>query len=182
HCRPGTIIVDTSTAEPASTDALRETLAQSGIVFVDAPLSRTPVQAEEGKLNTMVGADPETFAKLQPVFAAYCENIFHAGPPGAGHRIKLINNALSLGLSALIAETVGAAKKSSVDLDVFRKLIEAGPINNGIFQMVVGRALEGDLGGLKFTLANAAKDYSYYTHMLEHAGVPAFIAEAVHQS
>ena len=38
------------------------------------------------------------------------------------------------------------------------------------------------MGQVGFTLANAAKDYSYYTHMLEHAGVPAFIAEAVHQS
>jgi 3-hydroxyisobutyrate dehydrogenase-like beta-hydroxyacid dehydrogenase len=182
HCRPGTVIIDTSTAEPASSDRIRAELARASIEFVDAPLSRTPVQAEEGRLNTMVGATSQTFARLQPVFAAYCENVFHAGPPGAGHRIKLINNAMSLGLSALFAETLAAAKKVGVDLGTLRKLIEAGPINNGIFQMVVGRALDGDLSGLKFTIANCAKDYRYYTHMLEEAGVPAFIAEAAHQS
>jgi 3-hydroxyisobutyrate dehydrogenase-like beta-hydroxyacid dehydrogenase len=182
HCKPGTVIIDTTTAEPASTDRIRSELARSGIDFVDAPLSRTPVQAEEGKLNTMVGATPEMFERLKPVFSAYCENVFHAGEPGSGHKIKLVNNALSLGLSALLSEALAGAAKVGVDLNVLRKLIEAGPINNGIFQMVVAKSLDGALDGMKFTIANGAKDCSYFTHMLESAGVPGFVSEAVHQS
>ncbi len=83
--RDGLIVVDTSTSEPSLTAALRDALASKGTRFVDAPLARTPVEAEQGRLNTMVGADDATFEQLKPVLAAYCENIFHAGPPGHGH-------------------------------------------------------------------------------------------------
>ena len=51
--------------------------------FVDAPLARTPVEAEQGRLNIMVGADDAMFAELKPVLAAFCENIIHAGPARA---------------------------------------------------------------------------------------------------
>jgi 3-hydroxyisobutyrate dehydrogenase-like beta-hydroxyacid dehydrogenase len=55
--REGLIVVDTSTAEPASTAKIRDDLAKKGVRYVDAPLARTPKEAEEGRLNTMVGAD-----------------------------------------------------------------------------------------------------------------------------
>jgi 3-hydroxyisobutyrate dehydrogenase-like beta-hydroxyacid dehydrogenase len=51
------VIVDCSTSEPDSTARLRERCAAAGVTLVDAPLSRTPVEAEAGKLNVMVGAD-----------------------------------------------------------------------------------------------------------------------------
>jgi len=80
--RDGLTIVDTSTSEPAVTARVRDALATKGVRFVDAPLARTPVEAEAGRLNIMVGADEATFAELKPVLGAFCENIIHAGPPG----------------------------------------------------------------------------------------------------
>ena len=65
--RPGLMVVDTSTAEPASTAKVRADLASKGAKLVDAPLARTPKEAEEGRLNTMVGAEPEDFRALEPV-------------------------------------------------------------------------------------------------------------------
>ncbi len=93
--RKGLVVVDTSTSEPATTAKMREALAEKGVRFVDAPLARTPVEAELGKLNIMVGADDATFAELKPVLAAFCENIIHAGPAGHGIVLKLINNFLA---------------------------------------------------------------------------------------
>jgi 3-hydroxyisobutyrate dehydrogenase-like beta-hydroxyacid dehydrogenase len=55
---PGLLVIDTSTAEPASTQRLREAFAVRGASLVDAPLARTPKEAEEGRLNTMVGWQP----------------------------------------------------------------------------------------------------------------------------
>ena len=55
--RQGLIVIDTSTAEPTSTAKIRGDLAPKGTLYVDAPLARTPKEAEEGRLNTMVGAD-----------------------------------------------------------------------------------------------------------------------------
>ncbi len=182
--RRGLLVVDTSTSEPATTGKLRDLLAAQGVRFVDAPLARTPVEAELGKLNIMVGADDATFAELSPVLAAFCENIVHAGPPGHGIVLKLINNFIAQAIATATAEALAAAAKSGLSIRKLHELISAGAVNSGIFQMMVGKMLDnhGDLGGLKFTLVNAMKDLRYYTHFAESLPVSAIVGEAVHQS
>ena len=182
--RPGMIVVDTSTSEPATTAKMRDGLAAKGVRFVDAPLARTPVEAEQGRLNIMVGADDATFAELSPVLEAFCENIIHAGPPGHGIVLKLINNFIAQAIATATAEALAAAAKSGLSIAKLHQVISAGAVNSGIFQMMVGKMLEGhgDLTGLKFTLVNAMKDLRYYTHFAESLPVSAIVGEAVHQS
>jgi 3-hydroxyisobutyrate dehydrogenase-like beta-hydroxyacid dehydrogenase len=181
--RKGAIVVDLSTSEPATTTKMREALAAQGVRFIDAPLARTPVEAEQGRLNIMVGADDATFAELKPVLAAFCENIFHAGPAGHGLILKLINNFVAQAICTATAEACAAAAKSGLSIKKLHEVISAGAVNSGLFQMIVGKMLEsGDLSGLKFTLVNAAKDLRYYTHFTESMMLPSPIGEAVHQS
>ena len=182
--RKGLVIVDTSTSEPSTTAKMREELAAKGVRFVDAPLARTPVEAELGKLNIMVGADDATFAELKPVLSAFCENIIHAGPAGHGLVLKLINNFIAQAIATATAEACAAAVKSGLSLKKLHQVISAGAVNSGIFQMMVGKMLEnnGDLTGLKFTLSNAMKDLRYYTHFTESLPVSSIMGEAVHQS
>jgi 3-hydroxyisobutyrate dehydrogenase-like beta-hydroxyacid dehydrogenase len=180
--RAGLIVIDTSTSEPGSTAKVREALAAKGATLVDAPLARTPKEAEEGRLNAMVGADDATFAKVRPVLAAFCENIFHVGPPGAGHTLKLVNNFMALTIAASIAEAFAVAAKSGVRLDKLVEVVSQGALNSNIFQMIGRGAVEGDLTRMKFSIANAAKDLRYYTHLAESIPVAAFVGEAVHQS
>ena len=180
--RKGLVVIDTSTSEPATTAKMREALAEKGVRFVDAPLARTPVEAELGKLNIMVGADDATFAELKPVFAAFCENIIHAGPAGHGIVLKLINNFLAMSIANATAEACAAAAKSGLSIRKLHEVVSAGAVNSGLVQMMVGKMLDGDLSGLKFTLVNAMKDLRYYTHMAESLPVSAIMGEAVHQS
>ena len=180
--RSGLTVIDTSTAEPGSTAKIREALAAKGATFVDAPLARTPKEAEEGRLNTMVGADDATFAALKPVFAAFCENIFHVGPPGAGHTLKLVNNFMALTIVASIGEAFAVASKAGVKLDKLFEVVSQGALNSNIFQMMAGGAVAGDLGRMKFSIQNAAKDLRYYTHLAESLPIASFLGEAVHQS
>lgn len=180
--RSGLTVVDCSTAEPDSTLRIAADLGKKGAVMVDAPLARTPKEAEEGRLNVMVGASPDIFRQVEPVIRAFAENVFHVGPLGAGHKLKLINNFLAMGQAALIAESMAAAAKVGVDLEAFVKVVGAGGVNSGIFQMMAVPALKGDLATFKFGLANGQKDLRYYTHMAEAAGLPSFLGEAVHQS
>jgi 3-hydroxyisobutyrate dehydrogenase-like beta-hydroxyacid dehydrogenase len=180
--REGLIVIDTSTAEPASTARIRNDFALRGATYIDAPLARTPKEAEEGRLNVMVGASPADFEKLQPVFAAFCENVIHVGPPGHGHVLKLVNNMMAMTMAASIAEGLAAAAKAGLSLPKLFEVVSAGAVNSGIFQMMVGRMLQGDLGGLKFAIANAQKDLRYYTHLTEMLPTSSFMAEAAHQS
>jgi 3-hydroxyisobutyrate dehydrogenase-like beta-hydroxyacid dehydrogenase len=180
--RPGLVVIDTSTAEPASSTRIRHDFAAKGTTFIDAPLARTPKEAEEGRLNTMVGADAADFEALRPVFAAFCENIIHAGPPGHGHVLKLVNNMLAMSMAASIAEAMAAAAKAGLSLQKVFDVVSAGGVNSGIFQMMVGRMLQGDLSGLKFAIGNAQKDLRYYTHLTEALPTVSFMAEAAHQT
>jgi 3-hydroxyisobutyrate dehydrogenase-like beta-hydroxyacid dehydrogenase len=180
--RKDLVVIDTSTSEPGMTARCREAFAARGATFVDAPLARTPREAEEGRLNSMVGADDATFARVKPVLAAFCENIFHVGPPGAGHTLKLVNNFMAMTIAASIAEAFAVASKAGVRLDKLFEVVSQGALNSGIFQMMAGGAVQGDLTRMKFSIANAAKDLRYYTHLAESLPVATFVGEAVHQS
>ena len=177
----GLVIVDTSTAEPESTTRLRELCATKGVAYIDAPLARTPVEAEAGRLNVMVGASDEHFARLEPVLKAFAENVFHVGAPGAGHIIKLLNNFIAQASCTAVAEAFAVGQKAGIDLRKLIALMSVGLVNSGLIQ-VMARTLDGDLGGMKFELNNARKDIRYYTHLAEGLGVPTVVGEGVHQS
>ena len=96
--------------------------------------------------------------------------------------LKLINNMLAMTTAAAIAEAVATAAKSGLALNKLFDVVSAGGVNSGIFQMMLGRTLQGDLAGLKFAIGNAQKDLRYYTHLTEMLPTTSFIAEAAHQS
>lgn len=177
----GLIVVDASTSEPDSTARLREACAARGVTLVDAPLTRTPVEAEQGRLNTMVGADDAVLATIRPVLEAYCENVFHAGGPGAGHVVKLLNNFIAQAICTSAAEAFAVGVRAGIDPRRLVDVVSAGGVNSGLFQ-AMARTLDGDFEGLKFELDNARKDLRYYTHLAESLPVAAQIGEAVHQS
>jgi hypothetical protein len=177
----GLIVIDATTAEPASTEKVAAALAAHGVRFADAPLTRSPKDAEAGKLNTLVGADNATFAAIRPVLEAYCENIFHVGPIGSGHKMKLVNNFMSQGMAALIAEAVTTATKAGVDLDQLFDVVSAGGANSNVFQRMMPWVLGRSEGGMIFQLKNGQKDVRYYTHLAESVGATAILGAAVHQ-
>ncbi len=179
--RRGLVVVDCSTSEPDSTARLRETCAAAGVLLVDAPLARTPIEAEAGKLNVMVGADDATFARLEPVLRAFAENVFHVGAPGAGHVIKLLNNFIAQAICTATAEAFAVGKRAGIEPQKLVDIVSMGAVNSGLFQMMA-KTLQGDMGALKFELDNARKDVRYYTHLAEGLAIPTVVGEAVHQS
>jgi 3-hydroxyisobutyrate dehydrogenase-like beta-hydroxyacid dehydrogenase len=180
--REGLIVLDCTTSEPESSARIAADFRARGVAFADAPLARSPKEAEEGRLNAMVGAEPAVFAQIEPVLKAFCENIFHVGGSGAGHTTKLVYNFLTMGQAALISEALVAAARAGLDLQAFCKVVAAGGANSGIFQMIAPSALAGTYDGLRFGLDLARKDLRYYTHMTEQMGLPSLMGEAVHQS
>jgi 3-hydroxyisobutyrate dehydrogenase-like beta-hydroxyacid dehydrogenase len=177
----GLMIVDCSTSEPDSTARLRELARRVGVPFVDAPLTRTPVEAEQGRLNVMIGADDADFARLEPVVRAFAENVFHVGGPGAGHIVKLLNNFISQAVCTATAEAFAVGQRAGIDPKRLVEVASVGAVNSGLFQGMA-KTLSGDLGALKFELDNARKDVRYYTHLAEGLAIPALVGEGVHQA
>lgn len=177
--KAGLHIIDTSTSEPTLTMALAAELEARGIFFCDSPLGGTPVQADEGTLSAMVGAQDAAFAVIEPVVAAYASRIVRVGAPGAGHTMKLLNNFLSLGYGAIYAEALALAAKAGVTPQVFDAVIRGGRMDCGFYRTFMGYALDGDVNAHRFTITNAHKDMRYVTNLATNTGAAAFISATV---
>lgn len=180
--KPGSVIVDCSTADPTSTVALAGELAAADIAYADAPLSRTPKEAWEGTLDTMVGADEATFARIRPVLETWAGKIVHIGGVGDGHRMKLLNNFVSLGYAAIYAEALALASKVGISPERFDSVIRGGRMDCGFYQTFMGYTIEGNREAHKFTLANAFKDLTYLESMADAAKLMNPVGNAVKNS
>jgi 3-hydroxyisobutyrate dehydrogenase-like beta-hydroxyacid dehydrogenase len=178
----GSVVVDCSTSDPTSTVVLAAELADAGVDFVDAPLSRTPKQSWEGTLETMVGADQAVFARVKPVLETWAEKIVHVGGIGDGHRMKLLNNFISLGYAALYSEALALAQKVGISPSRFDAVIRNGRMDCGFYQTFIRWTLEGDRDAHKFTIANAFKDLKYLESMADSVGLANPLGNAVKNS
>jgi 3-hydroxyisobutyrate dehydrogenase-like beta-hydroxyacid dehydrogenase len=178
----GLIVVDSTTADPNSTRRIGADLERKGARMLDAPLGRSPKEAEEGRLSTYVGGEPKTVKAVRAVMECYADTIVEVGALGMGHTMKLINNFISIGNCAVIAEATATAAKLGVDMRKFCEVIQAGGANSRMFQMVMPWLLEGDDSHLKGPLRIAGKDMRFYTRLAEQAPAAAFIAQAVNQT
>ncbi len=177
--REGTVVIDCSTAVPTSTERVARAVQAAGGRFLDAPMTRTPKEAAEGRLNLLVGGDAELFARMRPLLACFAENITHVGPIGAGHRMKLLHNYVSLGTIALIAEAAACAQRGGVGMEVFVDVLAKGGGGGVALERLRGQLLANDPSGLRFSLANAQKDIGYYSAMADDGGAVKEIAAAV---
>lgn len=177
--RPGTVVIDCSTAVPSSTERVAAAVQQAGGRFLDAPMTRTPKEAAEGRLNLLVGGDADLFTECRPILACFAENITHAGPVGAGHRMKLLHNYVSLGFVALLAEAAACAERAGVAPEVLVEVLAKGGGGGVALERLTPYIVARDASGLRFAMANAQKDLGYYTAMADDTGAVRAIAEAV---
>jgi 3-hydroxyisobutyrate dehydrogenase-like beta-hydroxyacid dehydrogenase len=168
--KQGLIVIDCSTSNPVSTLALAQTAGERGMHFVDAPLGRTPAEAEAGTLDTMVGADPATFDKIKPVLDCWAGNVVHLGPVGLGHKMKLINNFIAMGYAALFSEALGIARKAGLSTEQFHAVIGSSRMRNGFYDTFMKWTMEGDHNAHRFTISNAHKDMRYLSSLANEIG------------
>ncbi|MFZ4531825.1 MAG: NAD(P)-dependent oxidoreductase [Alsobacter sp.] len=178
----GSLVVDCSTSDPVSTMALAAELEGLGVTLVDAPLSRTPKEAWEGTLDTMVGASDAVFARLKPVLDTWAGRVIHIGGTGDGHRMKLLNNFIAMGYAALYSEALSLARKVGITPERFDSVVRGGRMDCGFYQTFMRWTLEGDRDAHKFTVRNAFKDMRYLESMADAAGIANPVGNAVKNS
>jgi 3-hydroxyisobutyrate dehydrogenase-like beta-hydroxyacid dehydrogenase len=177
--QPGAVVIDCSTSLPGSTRRMAQAVQEAGGRFLDAPMTRTPKEAAEGRLNLLVGGEPALLEEMKPVLACYAENVTHVGPVGAGHGMKLLHNYVSLGMVTLLAEAAACAGRQGVAPAAFVEVLAKGGGGGIALERLKPYVLARDPSGLKFSLGNAVKDLSYYREMAAQAGAQDDIAQAV---
>ncbi|HEY1386158.1 MAG TPA: NAD(P)-binding domain-containing protein [Dongiaceae bacterium] len=182
HAKPGSLVMDMSTVDPLTTDALAKKAADKGIAFVDAPVGRLASHADRGESLFMVGAAPEDFARVRPLLEGMGTTIYHCGPVGTGMRTKLVNNYLAVTSCQMNAEALALSQRFGLDLERTLDVLYGTTAFNG--QLKIGwpvKVLKGDVTP-GFTIDLAHKDLSLIVDAANAAKVPMPIAAAAREA
>lgn len=177
--RAGSVVIDCSTALPQSTVALAAATHATGAHFLDAPMTRTSAHAHAGTLNLLVGGDASVLAQVMPVLNSFAENVQRVGDVGAGHRMKLLHNYVSIGFMTLLGEAAAQAADGGVDPAVFVDVLAKGGGASVALDRFAPFITDGDTSGLPFFVGNALKDIDYYREMTQAADAQQIVADGV---
>jgi 3-hydroxyisobutyrate dehydrogenase len=143
-CRPGAILVDMTTSEPALAVEIAARAAKSGVLSVDAPVSGGDVGAREARLTIMIGGDAGAFEALKPCWQAMGKTIVHQGGPGAGQQTKMVNQALIASCMVGVCESLLYAYKAGLDLEKVLQSVGGGGASSWSLLNYGPRMLKGD--------------------------------------
>jgi 4-hydroxybutyrate dehydrogenase/sulfolactaldehyde 3-reductase len=178
----GTLIMDMSTVDPQTTDALADATSEVGLRFVDAPVGRLASHADKGESLFMVGATDEDFEAVRPMLEAMGSTIYHCGPQGSGTRTKLVNNFVAIALCQLNAEALTLAEGFGLKLENTLDVVNGTTATNG--QLKVNYATKVLTGDTEpgFTVDLAHKDLSLVVNAANVAKVPLPMAAVARES
>ena len=123
--QPGSVLVDCTSGDPATSRRIAERLRQKKVGFVDAPVSGGTSGAEKGTLAVMCGGDAADLERVRPVLEAFGKRIVHCGPVGAGDAVKAVNQAFLAIHIWSAAEGLAALVKMGVSAEVALQVINA---------------------------------------------------------
>ncbi len=181
HLRPGTTWVDCTSGDPGASRAIASRLRESGVGFLDAPVSGGTAGAEAGTLTFMVGGEEADLEHLRPLFEAMGRTIVHLGPVGAGHATKAVNNTLLA--TNLLAAAEGLLALARLGVAPERALAVINQSSGRSFATEVlfpERVLDRSFP-LTFKLGLLAKDVRIGTRVVEDAGVPSPVVHLVRE-
>jgi 3-hydroxyisobutyrate dehydrogenase len=178
--RAGMALIDLSTIDP---DTWREVAAAArtrGIDCLDAPVSGGPAEAGAGKLVFIVGGEAAVLERCRPVLAALGTEIHHAGPLGAGHVVKIVNNVMSMGNMVVAAEAMVLGVKAGMDPGRLFEILSTSGGRSHHFLKRFPYVLAGDFAP-RFSIALSRKDLGLAARLAESLGVPMLTTAVVRQ-
>ncbi|HEY7632989.1 MAG TPA: NAD(P)-dependent oxidoreductase [Thermoleophilaceae bacterium] len=175
--KEGALVVDMSTIAPTAVQSIAERLGQSGIHFMDAPVSGSSPKAEDATLTIMAGGSDEDFKRALPLLESMGELIVHCGPLGHGQMVKLLNNTLAATNAAVLAEAIAVAEKADLDMNALVKVVAASSGNSTMLGLKAGPMIEHKYEPL-FKLDHMLKDVRHCLNAAQELGSKTPVAEA----
>jgi 3-hydroxyisobutyrate dehydrogenase-like beta-hydroxyacid dehydrogenase len=178
----GSVYVDMSTIDPATTRKVGDAIRARGAAMIDSPVGKTADAAVAGTLTLMVGGDAADIARVRPVLDCMGSDFFHCGALGAGQTMKLINNLLATAVSEASIEALVTGTRSGLALDTMMSVLRTTMAwNNALAVALPKRPLAGDFAP-GFMMKLAHKDCRLALQMVEDLGVRAPVGRAAFAS
>ena len=174
----GRRLMNSSTIDPAAAKRLGELVGTSGWRYLDCPVGRTAVDAEQGRSLFMLGGEAEDKAFVRPVLEAMGDTIVDCGEVGHAMTIKIANNYLSTVAAVLTAEALHLVKAGGVSTESALEVINNTIAMNGHTKInFAKKVLAGDVRP-GFAINHAAKDLGIAAAAMEREGIPCFVGAA----
>ena len=140
----GRVIVNMGTIAPVDSSQLSEALLAQGATYVEAPVSGSRVPAENGALVAMLAGPADIVQQVEGLLTAICRTVFRCGEVPGALTTKLAVNVFLIDMVTGLAEAARFAESNGVDLDVFRAVLDSGPMSSDVSRMKIAKLLAGD--------------------------------------
>lgn len=165
------VVIDTSTADPATSRRLSLLLAEAGHAHLDAPVSGGPAGAAEGQLTMMIGGAAQDLEQARPVIDAVAAKAIHVGPSGAGNVAKLVNNMLVAAHMLTTGEAVRLAEAAGVPADAILQVVNAATGRSGLSEVHFPRWILSNRFDSGFSAGLMRKDVALATELATEVGI-----------
>jgi 3-hydroxyisobutyrate dehydrogenase len=142
--RPGTVIVDMTTSEPALAAEIFEAAKAKGVHAIDAPVSGGDIGAREARLSIMVGGEKEVAEALRPLFETMGKTIVYQGKAGSGQHTKMVNQILITTTMIGVCEALLYAYKAGLDLNTVMQSVASGAAGSWSLSNLGPRMIAGN--------------------------------------
>jgi 3-hydroxyisobutyrate dehydrogenase len=157
--RPGQLLVDFSSLEPAATRAMAAELEQrTGMRWVDAPVSGGTIGAEAGSLAIMAGGRVEDIERIRPILAHLGQRLTRMGEVGAGQVTKVCNQMIVACNALVIAEVVALAEQTGVDARLLAQALAGGFADSRPLQILAPQMADSQFEPIKWHVRTLLKD------------------------
>jgi 3-hydroxyisobutyrate dehydrogenase len=142
--KPGTVLVDMTTSEPALAIEIDQAARAKQMHAVDAPVSGGDVGAREARLSIMIGGEKDVVDALTPLFETMGKTIVHQGPAGAGQHTKMVNQILIASNMIGVCEALLYAFKAGLDLNTVLQSVSSGAAGSWSLSNLAPRVIAGN--------------------------------------
>jgi 3-hydroxyisobutyrate dehydrogenase len=171
------LVVDMSSSSPVGTRDIGKVLAARGIGFIDAPVSGGVRRAVDASLAVMVGGDVALFERVKPLLEKLGKQIFHAGPLGAGHAVKALNNYVGAAGLLAASEAVVAGSRFGLKPETIVDIFNASSGMNNSTQNKFKQFILSRTWGAGFMMGLMAKDLRTALEVTAATGTPDPLAQ-----
>ncbi len=175
--KPGSLIIDMSSSSPMGTRELGAILEKKGFQFIDAPVSNGVKGATAATLSIMVGGDKAIFERVKPMLEKMGNQIYYAGPLGAGHAIKALNNYVSAAGMIAACEAMHAGEAFGIDPNIAIDIINTSSGYNGTTQRKCKQFMISGAYNAGFSTGLMAKDVRTALEIAQAMGTSTTLAK-----
>jgi 3-hydroxyisobutyrate dehydrogenase len=171
NSKNGVIAVECSSLSHAWILELNEVLQSAGIRFADCPVTGGSDGTKAGTLRVLAGGDVETLAALQPLFAAFAQEVIHFGSVGAGTSYKLMVNLIGAVQATALAEGLVLAEHAGLDLEKVADALSKSTVASPHVKYLIDRMVHGNHDDVYFSTRWRHKDAAYALRLAAKNGV-----------